>query len=124
MRTVVQPNFCSVCLEGLWLSLLKRIDLIDDHRVTCPGPNRRVVSIDLVGLAQLREHPVESMESYTIKWSRNSQVLEELTNLTRIELNAGDGIYRVDVVYSVDQVRLDPEGYLHASRTFSVASAC
>ncbi|KAH0832139.1 IgA peptidase M64-domain-containing protein [Lanmaoa asiatica] len=120
MRSVVKPNFCKVCLEGLWLSLLKRIDLIEDLRVTCSGPSSRVVEVDLVRLAQLREQPIESPESYTIEWARNERVLEELTNFTKVELNDADGTYRVDVVYTIDEVRSDPRGYLRASRTFGI----
>jgi len=126
MRTVANPDFCNVCLEGLWRSLLKRVDLIEDLRVTCPGPrNSRVVEVDLVKLAQFREQPIESTESYTITWTRNGRVLEELTNLTKVELSDRDGItYRVDVTYATDEVRLDPQGYLHASRTFDVTHSC
>lgn len=120
MRSVVQPNFCSVCLEGLWLSLLARVDLIEDLRVTCPGLNTRVVHVDLVQLAQFREHPIDSTESYTITWRRDGRVVEALANRTEVELDDEDGTYRVDVTYAVDQVRLDPEAYLHASRTFDV----
>ena len=122
MRSVTQPNFCNVCLEGLWLSLLKRVDLIEDLRVTCSGPSNHIVQVDLVKLAQFREHPIKSAESYTIEWTRNGHVLEELTNLTKVELNDVDGTYRVDVAYSIDEVRLDPRGYLHASRTFNLTS--
>jgi len=120
MRTVANANFCNVCLEGLWRSLLKRVDLIQDLRITCPEPSSRVVRVDLVKLAQFREQPVESAESYTITWTRDWRVLEELTNLTEVDLSDAGGTYRVDVAYAVDEVRFDPRGYLHASRTFDV----
>ncbi|KAG8214690.1 hypothetical protein J3R82DRAFT_9770 [Butyriboletus roseoflavus] len=120
MRSVVKPNFCNVCLEGLWLSLLKRVDLIEDLRVACSGPSSHVVEVDLVKLAQLREEPVDRVESYTIEWTRNEHVLEELTNLTKVQLNDAGGTYRVDVAYTIDEVRSDPGGYLRASRTFDV----
>lgn len=120
MRTVARPNFCNVCLEGLWLSLLKRVDLIEDLRVTCLGLSSRVVSIDLVKLAQFREEPIQSGESYTVVWMRDGRVLEGLTNLTQVELGDVGGTYRVDVAYAIDEVRLDPRGYLHASKTFDI----
>lgn len=120
MRTLANPNFCNVCLEGLWRSLLKRVDLIQDLRVTCPERGSRVVEVDLVKLAQFREQPIESAESYTIAWTKNGRVLEELANLTKVDLGDAEGTYRVDVAYAVDQVRSDPGGYLHASRTFDV----
>lgn len=123
MRSITQPNFCSVCLEGLWLSLLKRVDLIEDLVVTCSGPSNHVVQVDLVKLAQLREHPIESAESYTIEWTRNGRVLEEFMNLTKVELNDAEGTWHVNVAYSVDEVRSDPRGYLHASRTFDLNMA-
>lgn len=124
MRSVVKPNFCNVCLEGLWLSLVKRIDLIEGLSLTCSGPGSdvHVVQVDLVKLAQFREEPIESVESYAIEWTRDGRVLEALANFTRVELSdAEHGTYRVDVTYAVDEVRLDPRGYLHASRTFELA---
>lgn len=124
MRTVARPNFCHVCLEGLWRALLKRIDLIEDLRVTCAGPGNRVVSVDLVRLAPFREAPVARAESYTLVWTRDGRVLEALTNLTQVALGDADGTFRVDVTYAIDEVRLDPRGYLHASRTFDVTHAC
>lgn len=120
MRSVVKPNFCNICLEGLWLSLLRRVDLIEDLRVTCSGPSSHVVEVNLVRLAQLRAEPIESVESYTIEWTRNERVLDEFTNLTNVELSSGDGTYRVDVTYAIDEVRSDPRGHLRASRTFDI----
>lgn len=35
MRIVTTPNFCSVCIEGLWLSLLRRVNLLDDVTEDC-----------------------------------------------------------------------------------------
>jgi hypothetical protein len=126
MRSVVKPNFCKVCLEELWLSLLRRIDLIEDLRLTCSGPDIKIVEVDLVKLAQFREQPIKSAESYAIKWLRDGQVLEKFTNRTKVELESTTGTYRVDVAYAIDEVRLDPKGYLRASRTFDVAdgSSC
>ncbi|KAG9315682.1 IgA peptidase M64-domain-containing protein [Chiua virens] len=124
MRTVARPNFCSVCLEGLWFSLLKRVDLIDDLRVTCSGASRYMVALELVALAQLREQPIERAESYTISWTKDGRVLDAFANRTRVELDDAEGTYRVDIIYAIDEVRLDPHGYLRASRTFDVTRAC
>ncbi|KIK98977.1 hypothetical protein PAXRUDRAFT_823257 [Paxillus rubicundulus Ve08.2h10] len=121
MRSVVKPNFCKVCLEGLWLSLLKRVDLIEDIRLTCSGPDIKTAEVVLVKLAQFREQPIQSTESYAIKWSRDGHVLEHFTNRTEVELESTTGTYRVDVAYAIDEVRLDPRGYLKASRVFDVA---
>ncbi|KIJ62676.1 hypothetical protein HYDPIDRAFT_30269 [Hydnomerulius pinastri MD-312] len=124
MRSVVKPNFCKVCLEGLWLSLLKRVDLIEDLRLSCSGQafNTKTVELDLVKLAQFREEPIKSRESYTVTWFKDGQVLESLTNLTRVELDDAPGSYRVEVAYSIDEVRSDPKGYLTASKAFDVSS--
>lgn len=122
MRSVTKPNFCNACLEGLWLSLLKRVDLIEDLRVTCSGsgPGSHVIELNLLKLAHLREGPIESVESYAIEWTRHGRVLDEFTNLTKVELSDADGTYHVDVAYTIDEVRSDPRGYLQASRTFDV----
>ena len=35
MRITNEPEFCSVCIEGLWMSLLSRVDPIDDAAAAC-----------------------------------------------------------------------------------------
>ncbi|KAH7885183.1 IgA peptidase M64-domain-containing protein [Phlebopus sp. FC_14] len=129
MRSVTKPNFCNVCLEGLWLSLMKRVDLIETIRSTCttvPLSNRhlRTIEVDVAKLAQFREEPIERKESYAITWSSNGRVLDRFANRTQIKVPDEPGIYHVDVVYSIEEVRLDPGAYLTASRTYEINGVC
>ncbi|KAK7689832.1 hypothetical protein QCA50_006471 [Cerrena zonata] len=61
MRIVTTPNFCKACLEGLWHSLLRRVDLIDDIVTDCeiapgfPTTWKRTLDLKLVPLAQFRD---------------------------------------------------------------------
>jgi hypothetical protein len=124
MRSVIKPNFCKVCLEGLWLSLLKRIDLIDNLRVMCGRDRHRTFEVDLVPLADFREHPVSSEESYSIAWSKDGEVLPQFANMTHVDVSDKVGTYRVDVQFSTEEVRVDKDGLLGASRSFTVAGTC
>lgn len=124
MRSVIKPNFCKVCLEGLWLSLLKRIDLIDNLRIMCGRDRHRTFEVDLVPLADFREHPVSSEESYSIAWSKDGEVLPQFANMTHVDVSDKVGTYRVDVQFSTEEVRVDKDGLLGASRSFTVAGTC
>ena len=70
MRDVVTPNFCKVCIEELWLRLLRRISIIENGESGC-----RSFSISLLPLAQFRtnETLVGTEESYEIVWSRKRE---------------------------------------------------
>ena len=70
MRDVVTPNFCKVCIEELWLRLLRRVSIIENTKSDC-----RSFGINLLPLAQFRtnETLVGTGESYTIVWSRKRE---------------------------------------------------
>ncbi|KAH7913957.1 IgA peptidase M64-domain-containing protein [Hygrophoropsis aurantiaca] len=134
MRSVAYPNFCKVCLEGLWMSLLKRIDLIDGTRQSCtwqraPLPDtsaqwRRILELDLVPLAQLRKAPVTTNESYGITWFRNGKEIQGSANRIRVVVDDVPATYDVEVELVTDEVRLDKNGWLTAGRTFTFDSRC
>lgn len=67
MRDVLTPNFCKVCVEELWLRLLRRISIIENAASDC-----RYFGISLLPLAQFRveETAVGAGEKYEIVWSR------------------------------------------------------
>ena len=81
MRIVTSPNFCKVCLEGLWYSLLRRVDLIDDLEVECSSQAGgtgflRTANLKLVPLAQFRADAVTANESYSVTWYKDGKVLD------------------------------------------------
>jgi len=129
MRIVTTPNFCSACTEGLWMSLLKRVHLIDDIYTSCrqdvSGEWKRTIGLELVPLAQFREDPVVPTESYTVVWSKGGEILDELTNKTNIVVDDEAGItYDVSVEFATEEVRVDREGYLKALGEFILLGKC
>jgi hypothetical protein len=131
MRQVVYPNFCSVCIEGLWLHLLKRVDLIDNASVHCPSAHNEPIKLDLelLLLAHLRkpeEKHLGNEESYTILWKHDGIVMDSWANSTVIEIQPADagGQWEVVVGFSTPEVRKDGQGYLLAQRHFNLADVC
>jgi hypothetical protein len=136
MRLVTYPNLCKACLEGLWLSLLRRVNLIDDVREECiwtpaPSPSTsglwiRRLEIKLVPLAQFRLEPVSATETLTITWSKDGQVLESLSNKTRIDIDGrvSTGTFRVDVKFATDEVRKDPDRRLTSIGEYTITMRC
>ncbi|KAJ3995315.1 IgA peptidase M64-domain-containing protein [Lentinula boryana] len=133
MRIVTTPDFCSVCLEGLWHALLSRVKLIDDLVVsTTEGSGvigmassqpKTIIAAKLVPLAQFRSDVeltqlralAAETESYTIAWFKNGVVIPEYENLTKIEV-VDSGTYAIDVRLHTPEVRLDQEEHLRDRR--------
>ncbi|KAF5380731.1 hypothetical protein D9757_007158 [Collybiopsis confluens] len=138
MRIVTTPNFCSVCLEGLWHALLSRVRLIDnlvvlhEKNVDTVAPTkmapkaRTVIEVKPIPLAQFRSsesifeldstasnlsgvQALAESESYTIIWSRNGVELDEFENRTRIEVEESDLGMEGPSVYAVDVQFRTPE---------------
>ena len=131
MRQVVYPNFCPVCVEGLWLHLFKRVDLIDSISVTCPSVPGEPISLglELLSLAHLRkpeEGHLRNKESYAIIWKRDGVTVDPWTNSTIIEVQPVDagGRWEVSVEFSTPEVRRDERGYLLAQRSFNLVDMC
>ncbi|KAJ6615829.1 IgA peptidase M64-domain-containing protein [Mycena sp. CBHHK59/15] len=119
MRLVTTPNFCKLCLEGLWLNLLRTCHLRPDGRCT------KTLGLRLVPLARFRAVPIAGLEeSYTVTWSRDGEVLERWANRTRVEVDRGSGTYAVDVTYSTTEVRVDKEGLLTAHAEYLISGGC
>ncbi|OCH90452.1 hypothetical protein OBBRIDRAFT_793331 [Obba rivulosa] len=140
MRQVTTPNFCKVCIEGLWLSLLRRVDLIDDLRLGCqweldtespdkPSPVgkwKRTLELDLIPLAQFRAGGSATQESYAITWVKDGHILENFTNRTSLEVDDEDalGHYTISVRFTTTEVRMDRDGLLHSEWRHAVRSTC
>ena len=131
MRIVTTPDFCNVCLEGLWLHLLKRVDLIDDVVTDCvqdakSGEWKRSINAHLVPLAQFRERAIAPSESYEITWSKNGKVLKEFANQTFVLLDDenGPGTYTLNVTLSTEEVRVDKEHLLSSGAHFTINKSC
>ena len=129
MRVVTSPNFCGVCIEGLWHSLLRRVDLIDDIRSGCflenvHGKVKRFISVTLLEIGQFREKGIKHDELYTIRWRKDGVELPEHANQTQILLEDSTGEFTVDVHFISDEIRVDPHGLLSSSATIDVTGDC
>jgi hypothetical protein len=141
MRDVRKPNFCKVCTEALWLSLLKRVNLLDEVREGCrwihpsgdfgrlsglTGRWQKTLDITLVPLAQFRKDAVGTEESYIIKWTKDGMPLGGFTNETRIEIDdeISLGTYTIEIKFVTEEVRLDRDNVLTTSSEFTVTKRC
>lgn len=137
MRIVTSPNFCKVCIEGLWLSLLRRVDLIDDVKEGCEWRSKgdsssvegswvKTLDVELVPLAQFRDDDLQANESYTVRWWKDQTLLKEFTNKTRIEIDDEEAVatYSIGVKFATDEVRVDKEKLLSSAIKYKVTGRC
>ncbi|TFK20410.1 hypothetical protein FA15DRAFT_673501 [Coprinopsis marcescibilis] len=130
MRTVIFPDFCKVCMEGLWLSLLRRLNLIENVTETCntrsdANAQYKVLEIEPLPLAQFRSSPVKPEESYSVTWKRNGKVLNQYENMTRIEIEneSSVGMYQIDIKFTSEEIRAD-DAALRGWKDYYVFSQC
>lgn len=131
MRQVTTPNFCKVCIEGLWWSLLRRVDLIDELTTACAangisGTVDFTADLQLVPLAGFRADAVAPKESYTIRWTKDGEPLSQFSNKTRLAVDGADAnaVYSVDVTFTTEEVRLDKDGLLTSHLDIVLAELC
>ena len=108
MRNMSRHEFCSVCKEGLWVNLMKRISFIDKVYQKCDGKSVSI-ELGLIGLAQFRQKSFDGLaESYRIEWFRQGERIYALDNQYNITVDAAAGEYwRVHVHLESTQIRLD-----------------
>lgn len=129
MRAVATPNFCKVCIETLWLNLLRKLSFIDSIHESCEesqGSPLKVLSLDLLPLANLRKKPLANLsESYTIIWKKHDKVLDHFANQTKITLEDAHSVgdYTIHVKFSTEEVRLvSPR--LETVASYTVTTSC
>ncbi|KAF9265266.1 hypothetical protein L218DRAFT_898916 [Marasmius fiardii PR-910] len=125
MRLVTTPNFCKVCLEGLWLTLLKRVSIIDYIIHRCDG-KYNALELNLLPLAHLRGDSLLEGEFYTITWKRNGELLEKFTNETTIHVIGEEalGKYELEVEFTTPEVVLDPMERLKGRLEIYITGRC
>lgn len=121
MRTMHSVDFCDACLEGLWLSLLRPLSLIEEVTQVAQPDGSTNVTVDLLPLAEFRETPRES-ESYTILWygADGEEVLEQWTNQTSALIEEGVASFEIEVRFQTEQVRVDSDGLLTARERYDI----
>ncbi|KAF8967037.1 IgA peptidase M64-domain-containing protein [Flammula alnicola] len=111
MRAVTTPNFCKVCIETLWISLLKNITFIDSINESCEKSQSsfiKVLALDLLPLVHLRKTPITPKEAYTITWKKDNLLLPGFTNKTRVEIDDASSVgeYTIHVKFSTEEIKL------------------
>ncbi|KAI1378590.1 IgA peptidase M64-domain-containing protein [Hypoxylon crocopeplum] len=114
MRDTYSANFCDACIEGLWLSLLSGLSLVDNVTQVAQPDGSTNVTLGLIPLAQFRQVPNPHEEAYTILWygADEDVVLEEWTNSTSALIEPGVTEFGVEVSFSSEQIRVDNDGVL------------
>ncbi|KAG8821207.1 hypothetical protein FRC18_011411 [Serendipita sp. 400] len=123
MRQVVLPNFCKPCTEGLWLQLLKRVDLVDKLSVVYDITSENVfIQVIPVPLGQFRGEPPTGPEYFDIFWTLNGTIVEGLNNRTQFftPLSDATGKWEVSLTLTTHEVRVDQKGYLKSVRSFII----
>lgn len=124
MRMVTTPNFCKVCMEGLWLALLSRVKLIESFTNKCEGTGHRF-DLQLVPFAQWRGNPIPE-EKYLIEWTRNGTILPQFANQVNIKVPFSEeiGTYSAKVELKTPEVKVDTKRRLSDSRTVQIIKNC
>jgi hypothetical protein len=126
MRQVTTPDFCAVCMEGLWARVLARVDLVDTAGAACVR-GERVLSVRLVPLGQFREGEGKGAgERYRIRWTRDGVERPEWEDEVEVRARGKEGVghWRADVRFESDQIRKDEEGVTRGGVQWVVDSEC
>ncbi|KAF8505368.1 IgA peptidase M64-domain-containing protein [Hysterangium stoloniferum] len=113
MRIVTSPSFCSVCLEGLWMSLLKRVSLVDDvsvHIIDSTSYEVVVLTLDLIPFHPQASPVVEdSYPQYSIRWEKDGRPMPQYFDQSQITAYSDVyGQWRAFVQLHTAEVKSDP----------------
>ncbi|KAI2606583.1 IgA peptidase M64-domain-containing protein [Hypoxylon sp. NC1633] len=122
MRNTYRGDFCSACIEGLWLSLLEKLTLVDNITQTAQPDSSTNVTLELLPLAQFRQMPYSREEAYTILWYGEDEniVLDEWTNGTSALFGSDVAEFGVEVRFWTEQVRVDEDDVLVFRKRYAV----
>ena len=109
-----------MCVEGLWLELLSRVNLIDDISLRCSldtfSSAQRVINLHLVDLLRNKE----ARAAYGVKWMRDGMELVQFANQTSISVESERVTFTVHVQFFTEEVRIDPLDYLQSTVEINV----
>lgn len=122
MRDTYSPDFCSACIEGLWLSLLRPLSFIDNITQTVLPDSSTNVTLALLPLAEFRQIPNQHQEAYTILWygADEDTVIGEWTNSTSALFAPNITEFGVEIRFWTEQVRVDNDNVLVQKKRFPV----
>lgn len=123
MRDMQSEDFCSICIEGLWLRLLGHpVSFVDNIIQVTRQDGTTLVTLELLPLAEFRQVPNSHKETFSISWYDESTVglLPEWTNSTTALMPRGVTKFTVEIQFSTGQVRVDTDGVLVQKFSFTV----
>ena len=117
-------------MEGLWLSLLRKIRIIENITETCQedaitGLATHALELQLLPLAQFRPFDVSVKERYAVTWKKDGKILDEFQDMTKLPIDneEGLGLYTARVEFMTEEVRVQ-KGELTDTREYTVSSRC
>lgn len=121
MRNMTSTEFCSVCIENMWLKFFERIELIDQVVVT----DTTKVAVRVIPLAQLRvNQTLGCHETLTVTWLKCGVEQPQFQNLFHVDLacvpGGARGQWTVRVRFQTPAVRLDPRNLLQSEKAFTI----
>ncbi|KAI1212081.1 IgA peptidase M64-domain-containing protein [Annulohypoxylon truncatum] len=124
MRSVYSVDFCEACIEGLWLSLLDSVKLIENFtEIVEPNPDgSTLVKIDLLPLGKYRTINTTHAEEYEILWYGGEEniILEDWTNKTHAFIVPDTTEFGIEVRFWSDQIRSPNNTALIDKRRFRI----
>ncbi|KAI1384424.1 IgA peptidase M64-domain-containing protein [Hypoxylon trugodes] len=122
MRNTYSANFCSACMEGLWLSLLGKLSLVDNVTQVAQPDGSTNATLNLLPLAELRQVPNPHQEAYSILWygADENTPLGEYTNSSSALIESGVAEFGVEVRFWTEQIKVDKAGVLVKKERFTV----
>ncbi|KAI1088365.1 IgA peptidase M64-domain-containing protein [Rostrohypoxylon terebratum] len=124
MRSVYSVDFCDACIEGLWLSLLGSVNLIENIIQTKdPYPSGQLlVKIDLLPLGKYRTVENSHEEAYEILWYGGEEniIIDDWTNKTHAFIVPGTTEFGIEVRFWSEQIRALENSALVDKRRFRI----
>jgi hypothetical protein len=133
MRIVTTPEFCSVCKEGLWLSLLQRVSLVDKIDTFCERDGARTLSLTPLPLGRFRDEKEKKelarknkVEKLGIKWWRDGVEQKALEDEMQVKVGAVESVahWVAEVVLESSEVRKDEEGWMGSAVEWMIDEPC
>ncbi|KAJ3258554.1 hypothetical protein HK103_003514 [Boothiomyces macroporosus] len=123
MRDMSRDTFCDVCVEGLWVNLLRQLSLIDNVIQSCE--NSIKIQVATLPLAHFRSSIKSFNESLSINWfDRDHQPLTQYKDQFTVEIPGEfySDEWTVEVKFWSSQIRGSYK-YLTSTKSFQICSA-
>ncbi|GAO49400.1 hypothetical protein SAICODRAFT_100589 [Saitoella complicata NRRL Y-17804] len=122
MRNMSRPTLCKPCVEGLWRSLMSRVDLIESVKIMT-SKDEVSVSLRTMHFGKFREDRNRIVgEELKVSWYRDNVRLPQFDDEFSVSGTSEHmwGNWAIEVELLTPEVRSDPNGYLKSETYFSI----